>query len=91
MKRTFIITGIIVVITIIGLIAFNKLFSKKDKTDIFVEANYGKFEITINAAGELMAERAIDIMGPEIFSPVTRAETVVPAAGAAVAEAWTSI
>ncbi|MFZ0281949.1 MAG: biotin/lipoyl-binding protein [Bacteroidales bacterium] len=66
MKRTFITTSIIVVITIIGLIAFNKLFSKKNETDVFVEANYGKFEITINAAGELMAERAIDIMGPEI-------------------------
>ena len=67
MKRTFITTSIIISVTIIGLIVFNKLFSRKNETDIFEEAKYGKFEITITAAGELLAERSTDIMGPEIY------------------------
>ena len=65
MKRTFITTGIIVAVTVIALVIFNKLTSKKDKAEIYTQALQGKFEITISAAGELLAESSIDIMGPD--------------------------
>jgi HlyD family secretion protein len=64
MKRTLIITGIIVVITIIGLIIFNKIVSQKDTAGLFTEVSSGKFEITILTTGELIAENSIDIKGP---------------------------
>jgi len=65
MKKTIVTTGIIVVVTLIALIVFNKLTSKKDTTGIFTEVGIGKFEITISATGELMAETSVDIKGPE--------------------------
>lgn len=65
MKRTIVITGIIVVITLIALIVFTKLTSKTDTTGWFTEVNKGKFEITVISTGELMAEKSIDIKGPE--------------------------
>ncbi|MCU0472379.1 MAG: HlyD family secretion protein [Bacteroidales bacterium] len=67
MKRTIITTGIIVVITLIALIVFNKLTSKTDTSGIFTGVNKGNFEITVSATGELIAEKSIDIMGPEFF------------------------
>lgn len=67
MKRTIITTGIIVVITLIALIVFNKLTTKTDTTGILTEVNKGKFEITVSATGELIAEKSVDIMGPEFF------------------------
>ncbi len=65
MKRTIVTTGIIVLITLIALIVFNKLTSKKDTTGIFAGVNKGNFEITVTATGELIAENSIDIKGPE--------------------------
>jgi multidrug efflux pump subunit AcrA (membrane-fusion protein) len=65
MKRTFITTGIIVAVTVIALVIFNKLTSKKDKAEIYTQALQGKFEISISAAGELLAENSIDILGPD--------------------------
>ena len=66
MKKTFIITGLVVVATIIALIVFNKLTSKKHTPNIFAEVKKGNFEITVSAAGELIPEKSIDIMGPVI-------------------------
>jgi multidrug efflux pump subunit AcrA (membrane-fusion protein) len=66
MKRTIITTVIIVVVTLIALIVFNKVASKKDTAGQFTEASSGRFEITINTTGELIAEKSIDIKGPEI-------------------------
>lgn len=66
MKRTFITTGIVIIVTIIALIVFNRLTSRKNEVNIYEEAKAGKFEITITAAGELLAEKSTDIMGPEI-------------------------
>ncbi|MCX6329344.1 MAG: efflux RND transporter periplasmic adaptor subunit [Bacteroidia bacterium] len=64
MKKTLVITGIIVVITIIGLIIFNKIVSRSETAGLFTEVNKGKFEITILTTGELIAENSIDIKGP---------------------------
>lgn len=66
MKRTIIITGIVIFFTIIALTLFNKLTSKKDNESLFAEVEKGDFEIAITAAGELLAENSIDIKAPEI-------------------------
>jgi multidrug efflux pump subunit AcrA (membrane-fusion protein) len=65
MKKTFIITGIIVAATFALLFVFNKLTSKTDTSDLFTEVNNGEFEIAVTEAGELIAEKSVDIKGPE--------------------------
>jgi len=66
MKRTLIITGIIAGVIVIAMFVFNKLASKKDTASVFTEVQKGQFEITVSNAGELEAERSVDIKGPEI-------------------------
>lgn len=66
MKRTLIISGVVVLAVILGLIIFNRLISRKNEVNVFTEVKEGLFEITVSAAGELMAENSFDIMGPEI-------------------------
>jgi multidrug efflux pump subunit AcrA (membrane-fusion protein) len=66
MKRTLIITGIVAAVFIIGLIVFNKLVSKKDKVSTYVEVSKGLFEVTVANSGSLMAEKSLDVKGPEI-------------------------
>jgi HlyD family secretion protein len=66
MKRTFITTGIIVIFSFIALIVFDKLTTREDKTKIFEEAKKGTFEITITNAGELLAEKSLNILGPTV-------------------------
>jgi len=65
MKRTIIITGIIVVIAIIILIVINKATSKKDIANLYVESKRGQFDIVVTTTGELQAENSTDIRGPE--------------------------
>jgi multidrug efflux pump subunit AcrA (membrane-fusion protein) len=64
MKKVLIITG--VVVAIIALIVFNKLISKKTVANTFTEAKAGTFEITVINSGELIAEKSLEIKGPEI-------------------------
>ena len=65
MKRTLIITCIVVIITTIALIVFNKVTSRKVEDVEFTEAVKGNFEIVVSTTGELLAERSVDILGPE--------------------------
>jgi HlyD family secretion protein len=65
MKRTIIITGIVVVVAIIILIVFNKATSKKEVANLYVEAKKGQFDIVVTTTGELQAENSTDIRGPE--------------------------
>jgi len=65
MRKTFIITGIIVAATFALLFVFNRLASKTDTSGLFTEVNKGEFEIAVTEAGELIAERSVDIKGPE--------------------------
>ena len=68
MKKTVIITSIVVVVTMIALIIFNKLTTKKNDTvNMFTEALSGRFEIAITTTGELIAENSIEIKAPEIM------------------------
>ncbi|MGD0340102.1 MAG: efflux RND transporter periplasmic adaptor subunit [Bacteroidales bacterium] len=68
MKRTLIITGIVATVIIIGLFVFNKLVSKKEKVSTYVEVNKGLFEVTVANSGSLIAEKSLDVKGPEIAS-----------------------
>jgi HlyD family secretion protein len=65
MKRTLIITGIIVVAAIILLVVMSKATSKKDISNLFVESMKGQFDIIVTTTGELQAENSTDIRGPE--------------------------
>jgi HlyD family secretion protein len=64
MKRILIIGGIVVAFA--ALFAFNKLTTRKNSENVYIEAKLENFEITVTAAGELLAERSIDINGPTL-------------------------
>jgi multidrug efflux pump subunit AcrA (membrane-fusion protein) len=64
MKKILVTGGL--AIAIISLFVFNKMTSRKGSIDSFAEAKKGLFEITVTNSGELIAERSIDIKGPEI-------------------------
>lgn len=64
MKKTFIITGIIVVGAFILLYVFNRLTTKASITYQFTEVQKGEFEIALTTTGELIPERTVDIKGP---------------------------
>lgn len=66
MKKTIIVTSLIILVTIIALVVFNKLTTKKASEDLFATAKKGDFEIAISVAGELVAENSVDIKAPEI-------------------------
>lgn len=64
MKKFLIISG--VVAAIIALIVFNRLTSKSKVFNVYAEVKKGLFEITVSNSGELVAEKSLDIKGPEI-------------------------
>jgi HlyD family secretion protein len=65
MKKTIIVSSV-VILAIAALVIFNRIFSKKDQVNIFAEVKKGPFEIVVANAGELLAEKSIDIMGPQL-------------------------
>ena len=65
MKKSYLITSIVIVAAVLLLIVFNKFTSKRGDIIQFAEAKYGEFEIAISATGELIAEKSVDIKGPE--------------------------
>jgi hypothetical protein len=65
MKKTLIITGIIVVVAIIALVVISKLTSKKEISNLYAFAEKGQFYIIVTTTGELQAENSTDIRGPE--------------------------
>ena len=64
MKRILTIIG--VVVAVVALIVFNKMSSKKNNVSSYVEVKKGIFEIAVINSGELMAEKSIDIKGPDV-------------------------
>jgi hypothetical protein len=65
MKKTLVITGIVVVIAVIVLIIISKVSSKKDIVNLYAEVTKGQFDIVVTTTGELQAENSTDIRGPE--------------------------
>ncbi len=66
MKKTLITTCIVVVAAFIVLYVLNKVTSKKNPTEFYTAVQKGQFEISVGSSGELMAEKSVDIKGPEI-------------------------
>ncbi len=66
MKRSIVITGILVVVAIIVLVVISKMNSRKDIGNLYAEAQKGQFDIIVTTTGELQAENSTDIKGPEI-------------------------
>jgi multidrug efflux pump subunit AcrA (membrane-fusion protein) len=67
MKKTIIITALVVVLTSVGLTVFVRMTTGSGKeTMAFAEAKSGTFEISVSNTGELIAENSIDIKGPNI-------------------------
>ena len=64
MKRILVIGG--VVLAIIALVIFNRMTSRKGNINSYAEVKKGLFEITVTNSGELVAEKSIDVKGPEI-------------------------
>ncbi len=65
MKRTIIITAIVVAVAIIAMIVISKLSGKEDLGTLITEVQQGDFEIVVTTTGELQAEVSTDIKGPE--------------------------
>jgi multidrug efflux pump subunit AcrA (membrane-fusion protein) len=65
MKRTIIITSIVVAVAIVAMIVISKLSSKEDPGILFAEVQQGDFEIVVTTTGELQAEVSTDIKGPD--------------------------
>jgi multidrug efflux pump subunit AcrA (membrane-fusion protein) len=68
MKRTIIITSIVVAVAIVAMIVISKLSSKEDPGILFAEVQQGDFEVVVTTTGELQAEVSTDIKGPEGLS-----------------------
>ena len=66
MKRSLIIAGLVILVSTISLIVFNRISAGKKRTGLYTEVFKGDFEIAITSAGELRAENSVDIKGPEI-------------------------
>jgi len=64
LKRAAITAGI--VIAVAALIAFNRITSGRGKVVMYAEAEKDLFEISVSNSGELIAERSIEIKGPQM-------------------------
>ncbi|MBP5473608.1 MAG: HlyD family efflux transporter periplasmic adaptor subunit [Bacteroidales bacterium] len=58
--------GIIAAIILAAIIVFSNLGKRKERLSQYYEVTQGLFEITVENAGELSAERSVDIKGPEL-------------------------
>jgi multidrug efflux pump subunit AcrA (membrane-fusion protein) len=65
MKRTIIITSIVVAVLIIAMVLISRFAGKEDLGSIYAEVQQGDFEIVVTTTGELQAEVSTDIKGPE--------------------------
>ena len=65
-KKSIIIVSVVALLAIIALIVYNKVSSKNDVANLYVEAQKGQFDIVVTTTGELQAENSTDIYGPEI-------------------------
>ncbi len=66
MKKTLIISGIVVAVVIIALIVIGRVTRKSDVSNLFAQAQKGQFDIIVFTTGELQAENSVLIRGPEI-------------------------
>ena len=55
MKRTIIITSVVVLLAIVIMVVISKLSGKEDLSALFAEVQQGEFEIVVTTTGELQA------------------------------------
>lgn len=67
MKKSLIITGIVALSLVVFLIVINYVSSVKKYSYWFAESKEGKFEISVTATGEIVAENSIDILAPSVM------------------------
>ncbi|MFZ2340502.1 MAG: efflux RND transporter periplasmic adaptor subunit [Bacteroidales bacterium] len=67
MRRTIITTGIVAALIIVAMIIFSRLGKGKETAVNYAVATRGPFEIAVSNAGELEAERSVDVKGPDIM------------------------
>ncbi|HUS85838.1 MAG TPA: HlyD family efflux transporter periplasmic adaptor subunit [Bacteroidales bacterium] len=65
MKKTLIISTLVVVVAIIALVIVNRLTKKDDLSLLYAEVKAGQFELIVSTTGELQAENSTEIRGPE--------------------------
>lgn len=63
-KKKIIVASVITLLLVTGLITFSNLSKRKERLSQFYQVTQGLFEVTIEVAGELSAERSVDISGP---------------------------
>ncbi len=68
MKKTLIISGIVIGVIIIAMIVFNALTKTDDKSLLFSEVESDVFEILVTTTGELQAKSSTEIKGPDGLS-----------------------
>ena len=66
MKKTLYTTSIVIATAFILLFALNRIGSKRTTNEFYTKVQKGQFEISVISAGELLAEKSVDIKGPEI-------------------------
>lgn len=66
MKRRIIVISSIL-LALIALFVFNKLTSNKLGQEVFTDVKQGMFEISVSNSGELLAEKSLDVRGPDLF------------------------
>lgn len=66
MKRTLIIAGLVVLVSVVIVAVFNRISYENKRAGLFTQVFKGDFEIAIISTGELKAENSVDINGPEI-------------------------
>ncbi len=64
MRRTLIISGVVLVLATILLWAYAKSTKKEEKQQLYTEVKSGKFEVLVTVTGELQAEHSVKIMAP---------------------------
>jgi hypothetical protein len=65
-KRSIIIISVIVA-AFLGLMIFSRKSSARQETEYFSEVKRGPFEISVSSTGELIAEKSLDIAGPDLM------------------------
>lgn len=73
MKRRIIIFSSIF-LALIALFTFNKMTTGKGEGELFAEVKNGVFEINVTNSGELLAERSLDIRGPDLIQQMQRGQ-----------------
>lgn len=71
MKRRSIVIGSIIVAAFLGLLTFNRISSARQEAEFFTEVQRGPFEITVSNSGELIAEKSLDVAGPDLMKLVS--------------------